>query len=173
MVNIASMKDQQYWVDKLELLPHPEGGYFKEVYRCKDEIPASALPASFDGKRNIATSIYFMLTAGNFSAFHRIKSDETWHFYTGEAITVSLIHSNGKLEEIHLGSNPDAGEVFQATVPANAWFASSLRKNEGYSLVGCTVAPGFDFQDFEMAARESLITEFPQHQNIIRKLTRV
>ncbi len=166
------MKNQQYWVDKLELQPHPEGGYFKEVYRCKEEIQGNALPAGFEGSRNIATSIYFMLTAGNFSAFHRIKSDETWHFYTGEAITVSVIHPNGKFEEIHLGSNPEAGEVFQATVPAHAWFASSLRKDEGYSLVGCTVAPGFDFRDFEMAKRDKLINEYPQHRSIIEKLTR-
>ncbi len=173
LFNIAPMKNQQYWVEKLNLQPHPEGGFFKEVYRSEGTIPATALPNNFGGSRNFATSIYFMLTAGNFSAFHRIKSDETWHFYTGESITVSVIHNDGKLEEIHLGDNPDNGEVFQATVPANAWFASALRKDEGYSLVGCTVAPGFDFQDFEMADRERLSAEFPQHQSVIQKLTRI
>lgn len=166
------MKNHQYWVEKLNLQPHPEGGFFKEVYRSEGEIQAAALPNEFGGSRNFATSIYFMLTAGNFSAFHRIKSDETWHFYTGGAITVSIIHPNGKLEEIHLGNNPDEGEVFQATVPAHAWFASALRQDEGYALVGCTVAPGFDFEDFEMAERARLTAEFPQHQEVILRLTR-
>lgn len=167
------MKSEEYWVEKLALQPHPEGGYFKEVYRSSEEIPATALPPRFDGKRNFATSIYFMLTAGNFSAFHRIQSDETWHFYTGQSITVYIIHAGGRLEKIALGNDPEKGQVFQHTVPAGSWFASALTAESGYGLVGCSVAPGFDFADFEMAERKNLMAEFPQHQEVIEKLTRV
>lgn len=166
------MKNQAYWVKKLQLEPHPEGGFFKEVYRSEEEIPADALPQRFSGSRHFATSIYFMLTAGNFSAFHRIQADETWHFYTGQPITVFVIHKDGRLEKIQLGNNPDKDQVFQYTIPAQCWFASALRAESGYGLVGCSVAPGFDFADFEMAERESLMAEFPQHQEVIRKLTR-
>lgn len=173
LCNLVGMKDYNYWVQKLDLQAHPEGGFYKETYRSKEQIEKNALPERFTGNRNFGTSIYFMLTAGNFSAFHRIKSDETWHFYTGSSISVSMIFPNGELQIIHLGADFDSNEVFQFTVPANVWFASCLRKNNGYGLVGCTVAPGFDFADFEMANRKEMLNEFPHHKDCIEKLTRI
>lgn len=161
-------KPSKYWVERLELEPHPEGGFFKETYR-------SSLSTEFTGfssERNVSTGIYFLLTAGNFSAFHRIKSDEMWHFYAGDGLSIFVIHENGKAEEIKLGLDLEKGEVPQAVVPANCWFASKVKEGGAYGLVGCTVAPGFDFRDFEMAMRTQLISEFPQHTNIVKALTR-
>lgn len=157
---------------QLGLQPHPEGGYYKEVYRSVGVIQQAAIDGVFSGDRNYATSIYFMLVGGNFSAFHRIKSDELWHFYDGDACTVYVIHLNGEFEAIHLGRDIANGEVYQAVVPAGAWFASECSNPEGFSLTGCTVSPGFDFADFEMAEREGLIKEYPQYAEVINRLTR-
>lgn len=157
---------------QLQLLPHPEGGYYKEVYRSAGIIPQAVLGGTFSGERNYCTGIYFMLTGSNFSAFHRIKSDELWHFYDGDSCEVSVIHLNGQLEVIRLGRNIVAGEVYQAVVPAGAWFASRCTNADGFTLTGCTVSPGFDFADFEMAEREVLLQQYPQHKTVIEKLTR-
>ncbi len=159
-------------VAQLQLQPHPEGGYYKEVYRSAGTIPQAALGNEFSDDRNYSTSIYFMLVGGNFSAFHRIKSDELWHFYDGDSCHVYVIHLNGELEVIRLGKDIADGEVYQAVVPAGAWFASECSNPNGYSLTGCTVSPGFDFADFEMAERENLISDFPEHADVIKKLTR-
>ena len=158
----------QNWVEKLQLQPHPEGGYFKETYRSS----VSNNFDGFEGIRNVSTGIYFLLTKNNFSAFHRIKSDEMWHFYAGDALEIFVIDRNGKLEIIKLGTDLEHGEVPQAVVPANCWFASRVFKLGSFSLVGCTVAPGFDFADFEMAERDDLTKHYPQHTDIIRELTR-
>ncbi len=166
------MDELKILINRLQLKPHPEGGFYRETYRSQETIDKEALPNRFGGDRSFATAIYFMLTGDNFSAFHRIQSDETWHFYTGQSLTVSIIHPGGQYEEIRLGSNLEQGEVFQAIVPAGVWFGSRLTKHEGWCLVGCTVAPGFDFADFEMADRAELIREFPQHQQKIEQLTR-
>lgn len=161
-------KPAQYWVDRLNLEPHPEGGYFKETYRSSAAVSFDGFPSG----RNISTGIYFLLTTDNFSAFHRIKSDEMWHFYAGDPLCIHVIHENGKLQEIHLGLDLDNGEIPQAVVPANCWFASEVKDGGIYGLVGCTVAPGFDFEDFEMAERSELIQQFPQHSERILAFTR-
>jgi predicted cupin superfamily sugar epimerase len=161
----------RYWIEKLRLSPHPEGGYFRETYRADSIIPASALP-SFGGARSASTAIYFLLEGENFSGFHRILSDEMWHFYGGSTLAVHQIAPSGEHSSILLGSDPDAGEVFQAVVPAGYWFASQVADRHGWSLVACTVAPGFDFADFEMARREDLVARYPQHSDLIRRLTR-
>jgi uncharacterized protein len=153
-------------VSQLSLQPHPEGGYFAETYRSALELDTEF------GKRNVATAIYFLLTAGNFSAFHRIKSDEGWHHYEGDVVHVHVIHTHGAYECIRLGKNATAGEVQQAMVPAHAWFASECIGENGYALVGCTVSPGFDFQDFELAKRLALQSTFPTQKAIIHRLTR-
>lgn len=160
-------------VAQLQLQPHPEGGYYKEVYRSAGTIPQAALGNAFTGDRNYCTGIYFLLTGSNFSAFHRIKSDELWHFYDGDMCRVYVIHLNGELEVIRLGKDIANGEVYQAVVPADAWFASECSNPNGYSLTGCTVSPGFDFADFEMAKRESLISQHPNCVDVITKLTRI
>ncbi|BAV07623.1 hypothetical protein SAMN05421788_10926 [Filimonas lacunae] len=154
------------------LLPHPEGGYYKETYRSNEHVQQEALPARFGGYRAFSTAIYFLLDKGNFSAFHRIKSDECWHFYAGQTLLVHIIHFDGMLETVRLGSNTEAGEVFQYVVPANCWFASEPAPGTDFAFTGCTVAPGFDFEDFELAAAETLLTLFPQHQEVITRLCR-
>lgn len=154
------------------LLPHPEGGYYKETYRSAEQVAGEALPKRFSGSRAHSTAIYFLLDKGNFSAFHRIKSDECWHFYAGQTLLVHIIHFDGALETVQLGSRVEAGEVFQYVVPANCWFASEPAPGTDYAFTGCTVAPGFDFADFELANGEELVALFPQHETIIRRLCR-
>ena len=159
-------------IQKFNLLPHPEGGYFKETYRSVEQIPIIGLPERFKGDRPFSTAIYFLLEKENFSAFHKIQAYECWHFYAGSILNIYVILQNGDLEIIRLGSNIHHGETFQYIVPANCWFASALAENVDYSFVGCTVAPGFDFADFELANAEDLIKIYPQHQSIIESLCR-
>jgi uncharacterized protein len=165
------MTAKQY-VDKLQLQSHPEGGYFKETYRCIESIEVNCLPERFSGSRSISTSIYYLLEQGDYSGFHKIKSDECWHFYAGGQLLIHVIETTGNYYCIKLGSDILNGETFQFVVPAGAWFASEPAANVKFSLVGCTVAPGFDFADFEMANREQLLNEFPQHKDIIIRLCR-
>ena len=144
--------------------PHPEGGYYKETYRSAGNI--SELDRSY------STAIYYLLLEDAFSAFHRIQSDELWHFYTGATLEVAVLYPDGSLKIHRLGSAWEKGDRFQLVVPANHWFASRMADPTTFALVGCTVSPGFDFSDFEMAQRESLLSQYPQHQDIIRQLTR-
>jgi hypothetical protein len=159
-------------IAQLALEPHPEGGYFREVYRSEARIRANCLPAEFMGDRNFATSIYFLLYASNFSAFHRIRQDEIWHFYAGKTIAIHVIHPNGTYQCQPLGNDIVKGIYPQFVVKAGCWFASEMAQADSYALVGCTVAPGFSFADFELAQRASLCEDFPQHRAIITKLTR-
>ncbi len=158
-------------IKELDLLPHPEGGYYKETYRSNDLVSTLELPDRFQGSRCFATAIYFLLVKDSFSAFHKIKSDETWHFYEGSPIEINMITQEGKLIRQMLGTNWKKGEVPQFTVPAQTWFASRVIKGD-YGLAGCTVYPGFEFSDFEMATRKSLKEEYPLHNQIITELTR-
>ncbi len=151
---------------------HPEGGWYKETYRSEEVILKEHLPNRFEGERSFCTAIYFLLEGGQFSSFHRIKSDEIWHFYSGGTLNVYVINLDGKLEILKIGNNPENGETFQAVVKAGCWFASKPADKNSYSLVGCTVAPGFDFADFELAKADVLVREFPQHEEVIRKLCR-
>src|SRR5579863_3377684 len=162
----------QYWIEQLKLDPHPEGGYFRQTYRSNVLIPRQALPAGFKGDRAASTAIYFLLEGMNFSAFHRLKSDEVWHFYVGAPLVVHVIDPNGKHNSILLGSDPESGEVLQGIVPAGCWFASHVADWKSFAVVGCTVAPGFDFADFEMAKREELVSRYPKHRELIERLTR-
>lgn len=163
--------DYQKIVTKLNMLPHPEGGYYKEEYRSEGIIPNALLP-HFNGDRNYCTSIYFLLTSDNFSGFHRIKQDEVWHFYSGAPLAVHVIDLNGNYTKHLIGMDIENGYFPQLTVPANCWFASSVETENSYSFVGCTVAPGFDFKDFELAIQNELTAIYPQHKVIISKLTR-
>ena len=159
-------------IERFKLSPHPEGGYYRENYRSLEIIPKSFLPKRFKGERNYSTAIYFLLEQGNFSGFHRIQSDECWHFYSGGRLNIYVIQLNGRLDVIKLGSDILSGEQFQAVVPAGCWFASEPAPGTEYTFTGCTVAPGFDFNDFEMGAFDHLSKQFPQHRDIIRKLCR-
>lgn len=162
----------QYWIDKLKLEPHPEGGYFRQTYRSELTIPPDALPPEFRGSRRVSTGIYFLLEGKNFSAFHRLRSDEMWHFYAGSPVLVHQIDRDGGCSQILLGSDPEGGRVFQAVVPAGCWFASHVADWKSFAVVGCTVAPGFDFDDFELGNRADLLQKFPQHEKLIERLTR-
>ena len=161
------MKTAQDWIKKLDLQPHPEGGYYKEVYRSDEEIVAELLPGNRSGVRSVSTAIYYLLEGGDFSAFHRIKSDEIWHFYDGATLIIYVIDNGGELKEYPLNKdNP------MQIISKNQWFAAGIKDKNSYALVGCTVAPGFDFEDFEIAERGELITEYPQHSEIIQQLTK-
>jgi len=166
------MQTAKYWIEKLGLQKHPEGGYFKEVYRSEEIIPAQSLHKRYSGERNHATSIYFLLTSNEFSAFHRIKSDETWHFYTGSPVTVHMINENGKYSAVKLGANSENGEVFQFTIPHGVWFATSVDEADSFALVGCTVAPSFHYDDFELGKRAELVKLLPENEGVIRKFTK-
>ncbi len=166
------MRDAAYWIDHLELAPHPEGGFYRQTYRSDLTLSHSALPQNFKGDRSASTAIYFLLADDDFSAFHRISSDEMWHFYAGDSLEINVIDSNGHHSVIKLGTDTDEGEQFQAVVPAECWFAACLKGSNTFALVGCTVAPGFDFADFEIGTRPGLIAQFPQHAKLFERLTR-
>lgn len=151
---------------------HPEGGWFAETYRSPEGLAGHALPPRYGGPRAFATAIYFLLEGHEFSAFHRIASDEGWHFYAGAPLLLWQIGESGQLSQLRLGPDPDQGQVFQAHVPAGSWFAASPEDPASYTLLGCTVAPGFDFADFELASREALSRQYPQHSSLITQLTR-
>ncbi len=164
--------DADYWIATLQLRAHPEGGHFTETYRSADVIPASGLPARFGGGRPCATAIYFLLKDREVSAFHRLRADEVWHHYAGCSLTLHIIDAGGALHERRLGPEAARGEAFQVTVPAGCWFGASVDDPQSYSLAGCTVAPGFAYEDFELGARHSLIEHYPQHRQLIERLTR-
>lgn len=166
------MKPMNYWVEKLSLRPHPEGGFFCETYRSKLEV---VVPGKIEKPHHVGTNIYYMLgnySIGHFSSWHRLRNlDETWHFHYGSDITIYIIDTNGKLSINKLGAESN---TFQVHVPANCWFAAAVENpdKDAYTLVGCTVFPGFDYEDFEIGKRESLIAHYPEHRAIIEKLTR-
>ena len=155
-----------------DLTPHPEGGFFKETFRDVGVIPHHALPSQFiKGDRHFSTAIYFLLPEGTKSKLHRILSDEVWHFYLGDPLTIVQISPKGDVEKIVLGHDVQAGQKVQHVVPAGFWFGASPNSGSRFSFVGCTVAPGFDFADFEMGTRSSLLQQFPQAKDVIELLT--
>ena len=160
------------WIASLKLAPHPEGGFYRETYRAAETIEAAHLPERFGGGRVHSTAIYFLLPGDQISALHRIKSDEVWHFYAGTTLTLTLLHPDGRLEAHRLGPRPERGEAFQALVPAGCWYGARVDDPASYALVGGTVAPGFDFADFELAERAALLARFPEHRDTIVRLTR-
>ncbi len=156
-----------FWIHELKLQPHPEGGYFREVYRSGEK--PGTLPERYSGDRCFATSIYFLLKGYHFSAFHRITSDETWHFYEGCSLRLYTLGEPGGLNEIWLGKDPRNHEIFQYTIPHGTWFAAQPSLEDGYSLIGCTVAPGFEFEDFELGEFGMLSLKFPEHIDLLKK----
>ena len=166
--------DADYWINKLGLEKHPEGGYFKEVYRSRELIPQNALPDRYGGPRSFGTSIYFLLRGQEVSKLHRIKSDELWHYYTGSSLTVHVLDLDpqGVYTTERLGGEPEKGEVFQTKIDAGCWFGASVDDSESFSLVGCTVSPGFDFDDFELGDREELLRLYPVHTSVIERFAK-
>lgn len=155
----------------LKLAPHPEGGHFAEVFR-------SSLPVASEahaGARSASTAIYFLLRSGEFSALHRVRSDEVWHHYAGDPLELHAFSDAG--HAVHrLGNDLVQGERPFAVIPANAWQAArvveSAGATHGFALCGCTVAPGFDFSDFELPSRERMLTHLPEHAQWVHALTR-
>jgi len=190
--------DAKYWIEKLGLEVHPEGGYFRQTYKAELRIVPEASGRAhavakgaarmgqpdLHGSRSASTGIYFLLEGENFSAFHRLRSDEMWHFYAGSPLLVHVLDPAGEYSSILLGGDAKTGQVFQAVVRAGCWFAAELGQSPhlsqsplevelpSYALVGCTVAPGFEFEDFEMARREELQAMYPGQKEIIQRLTR-
>ena len=165
------MTDVERWIQELQLRRHPEGGWFREIYRAQETIPHQSLPKRFTGDRSFSAAIYFLLDGTDFSAFHRIKQDELWHFYDGACLTIHIIQPAGRYSAVRLGSNVGGGEERMATVQAGWLFGATVDAGT-YALVGCTTAPGFDFDDLEMPNRTDLLEQYPQHQIMIEQLTR-
>jgi uncharacterized protein len=161
------------WIRKLRLIAHPEGGYFRETYRAAEHVPAADLPRRYRGRRCLATAIVFLLKRGQVSHLHRLKSDELWHFYAGAPLTVHVISPRGAYAALKLGHRPERGEHFQAVIKAGHWFGATVARTGSFALVGCTVAPGFEFADFELADRDRLIRRYPRHRRLIARLARV
>jgi predicted cupin superfamily sugar epimerase len=156
----------------LDLAPHPEGGFYKETYRSEGFIKKDSLSAVYSEKRNYATSIYFVITSASFSAFHKIHQEEIWHFYLGSSITIHLISPEGEYSAVILGNDILNGEVPQYVVKGEWWFAVTVNEVDNYALTGCTVAPGFDFDDFILPKRKELLEIFPHLSKEITPLTR-
>lgn len=154
-------------ISKYQLQPHPEGGYYRSTYRSPLVLPSSSLPLVFGGERPVSSAIYFLLEQGDFSAFHRIKSDECWHFYQGDPLWIHCLDRQGQYKRYTLGAGSQADYNYQLVVPAGTWFASEPTPDAAYSFVGCTVSPGFDFTDLELAGASDLAAAYPDHQALI------
>lgn len=165
------MKTASYWIEKLELEKHPEGGWYREVYLSEDIVPQSGLPSGFRGDRSFSTSIYYLLEGDDFSSFHRIRSDEVWHYYSGSSAIEIIMLENNRTRKCILGDDPDMNQKLQIVVPRNTWFAAKLYNPLGYALAGCTVSPGFHYDDFELAD-EHLLKEFAEVRDEIVHLLR-
>ncbi|MEO5562973.1 MAG: cupin domain-containing protein [Chitinophagaceae bacterium] len=161
-----------FWKQHLQLNFHVEGGWYSEVYRSALSFTQSQLPLSFNGTRSACTHIYFLLEKGNFSAFHKIKSDELWHFYSGDPLIIYEISETGELIKHLLGNDPQAGQSLFCVIKGGNWFASEVFNNAEYGLAGCSVSPGFDFNDFELAKKETLSKKYPQYAELIERLCR-
>jgi len=166
------MADAQYWITKLGLAPHAEGGWYSETYRSPHRISPAGLPGGYTGSRPCSTAIYFLVTHSAPSRFHRLRSDEVWHFYEGAGLALHCLHPDGRYTSLSLGRQPERGERFQAVVPRGIWMAAEVEESDGFALVGCTVAPGFEFEDFELGVRDELIAQFPEHKALITRLTK-
>ena len=157
----------------LKLQPHPaEGGYFAETYRSEHLLAPNALPAGYPGARSVSTAIYYLLTPDSFSAMHRLRGDEIFHFYLGDPVELLQINANGAGEVVILGQDIVSGMKLQHVVPGGALQGSRLRAGGKYALLGTTVAPGFDYQDFEIGEREELVAKFPEWSKMLAALTR-
>jgi len=158
-------KNAVYWIDHLNLQPHPEGGYYKEVFRSKQRV----LRLGANELKQACTSIYYLLEGADYSGFHRIKSDELWYFHKGEPLFIHIIDEQGVLTSIELS---DTSGVLSAVVEAGLWFASEIPSCNGFTLVSCVVAPGFEFSEFEMANKQAMTLLHPQHAGLFDRLCR-
>ncbi|MBL0846311.1 cupin domain-containing protein [Mammaliicoccus fleurettii] len=152
--------NKEKWINMLDLMPHPEGGYYKEVIKSEQTL---------SDHNALYTSIYFLLEKNNISHFHRIQSDEVWYYHAGQTLTVHMIHPDGKHEQVNVGPHVDKGDVLQALVPKGVIFASTVEGDNDYALVGCMCSPGFQFEKFELFTQDELLEQYPQHEEAIKK----
>jgi uncharacterized protein len=181
MTRYNDAKMAKYWIKKLGLLPHPEGGYFKETYRSDITMDTYIDPAKKQrnqpeqsGTRSIASSIYYLLEGKQVSFFHRLNNaDELWHFYAGSSLTIySINEMKEKIDESKLGNELENGEKFEIPIRRASWFGARVNDVSSYSLVGCTVFPAFRFEDFQLADRQTLSAIYPDYEDIIEMLTK-
>lgn len=160
-------------IRRLQLQPHPrEGGFFRETYRSTLSISSVALPRVYVGERSASTAIYYLLTPETFSEMHRLPTDEVFHFYAGDRVEMLQLHPDGHGQIIRLGNDLAGGDSPQVVVPGNVWQGSRLVPGGKWALLGCTVAPGFDFADYTSGRRAELAAQFPAHEEMIAALTR-
>lgn len=149
----------------------PEGGFFRETYRAADTIPAECLAGRYSGDRAFATAIYYLLTPGEVSKMHRLVSDEVFHFLLGGPVTMLQLHPGGRSETITLGPDIEQGQRLQVIVPRGVWQGCLLEPGTEYALMGVTVAPGFEYADYEHGDRDTLIAGWPDTRELIERLT--
>jgi predicted cupin superfamily sugar epimerase len=177
MVTFGNSRKSKFWIEKLHLSQHPEGGFYRETYRSDLAInfPKRELRSQIDrvASRSICSTIYYLLDGGQKSMFHRMKnSDEIWHFYNGSSLTLYVINKiTRSISELKLGNEPEKGELFQIFIKRGSWFGAIVNDSTSYALVGCTVSPAFSFADFELADRRRLTMLYPKHKTIIEMLT--
>jgi predicted cupin superfamily sugar epimerase len=169
------MPDATEIIKALGLEPHPiEGGFFRETYRSDGSIPCSALPAAYRSAsvRSLGTAIYYLLTSATFSELHRLPTEEVFHLYLGGPVRMLQLFTDGKARQIVIGSDILAGHEPQVIVPPGVWQGSRLEPGVPFALLGATMAPGFDYADYEQGRRAELIGRYPEHAEMIRGLTR-
>lgn len=158
------------WIEELRLRRHPEGGWYREVYRAEETIGQASLPRRFTGERCLSTAIYYLLQHPEVSALHRLRQDEVWHFFEGTGLTLHVIDAAGHYSTVALGRRLEAGERPMAVMMAG-WLFGATVAPDGYALTGCTVAPGFEFEDFDIPSRGVLLERYPRHRAIIERLS--
>ncbi len=157
----------------LKLQPHPEeGGYYAETYRSSEQISKPCLPDRYATERSYGTAIYYLLTPDTFSCMHRLRTDEIFHFYLGDSVTMLLLHPDGQSQVLTLGKDILGGEQLQVTVPRDVWQGSFLNPGGKFALLGTTMAPGFEFADYEHASRDDLLAKYPAQRDLILRLTK-
>ena len=179
------MIDAEFIIKKLELEKHiSEGGYFKESYRSPDNISNNGFHNKKHGHeiseettntekiRPASTLIYYLLVGNQYSAIHRVKSDEIWHFYLGSPVTIHLINEDHISPRIKLGNNLEKDENIHYVVKKDTWFCAEVNNKMSFALMGCTVSPGFDFEDFELGNKDKLILQYPQHKDLIERFAK-
>jgi uncharacterized protein len=158
-------------IERLGLQPHPEGGFYKETYRASEKIAQSALPVRYSGDRHFGTAIFYLLTPQSFSALHRVATDEIFHFYLGDPVTVLQLFPDGTSTTVTLGPDILGGQLVQCVVARKVWQGLLLRDGGEFALLGTTLAPGFDFSDFELGKRDKLIAQYRKYEDLITRLT--
>lgn len=168
------MPSAEELIRHLGLQPHPkEGGYFRETYRAGESWPAGSVPTRYQGPRSASTAIYYLLTPNTYSALHRLQTDEIFHFYLGDPIRMLQLDPDGQGRTLVLGSDVMKGQHLQVVVPRGLWQGSCLEPDGKFALVGCTVAPGFEYVDYESGDRKNLSAQYPAFVDMIHRLTAI